>query len=305
MQKQNIMINIRRAAHLSIFITFALLLLSLSVGYRNYTLVGQAVVSDLNQALQQTIIRNPQLLSRDTIQAYTHLLKTTGSPLSIESYNRTFATSLRHKEIREKSRLVVQVRNRYATARMQPYINKDESSHILSSDTVIWLSAANITPSMPEANLGISFQGRTECTPQLILAMMDKRIPALFFFLAVISGCLCFYLRSRKEVTTDADTRVSFGDLSFSPDEAFFYKTDGDKLKLTPLQYNVMEMFFASPKHILQRADICHALWPGKDNADETLNTLMRRLRPLIEENSNLKITTDRGRAYILEITGS
>ena len=29
---------------------------------------------------------------------------------------------------------------------------------------------------------------------------------------------------------------------------------------------------------------------------------LIRRLRPLIEENSNLKITTDRGRAYQLEI---
>ncbi len=47
------------------------------------------------------------------------------------------------------------------------------------------------------------------------------------------------------------------------------------------------------------------SIHPGKINADETLNTLIRRLRPLVEENSNLKITTDRGRAYALEIKKS
>lgn len=78
-----------------------------------------------------------------------------------------------------------------------------------------------------------------------------------------------------------------------------------EKLKLTPQQYALMEMFFLSPTHILNRSDICESLWPGKINADETLNTLIRRLRPLVEENSNLKITTDRGRAYVLEIKKS
>ena len=63
-----------------------------------------------------------------------------------------------------------------------------------------------------------------------------------------------------------------------------------------------MEMFYLSSTHILARTEICETLWPGKINADETLNTLIRRLRPLIEENTNLKITTDRGRAYILEL---
>lgn len=55
----------------------------------------------------------------------------------------------------------------------------------------------------------------------------------------------------------------------------------------------------------MNRSDICESLWLGKINADETLNTLIRRLRPLVEENSNLRITTDRGRAYVLEIKKS
>lgn len=65
-----------------------------------------------------------------------------------------------------------------------------------------------------------------------------------------------------------------------------------------------MEMFFLAPAHILTRAEICEVLWPGKINVDETLNTLVRRLRGLIETKTNLKITTDRGRAYILETDG-
>lgn len=95
---------------------------------------------------------------------------------------------------------------------------------------------------------------------------------------------------------------ISFGNLNLSCETASFYKENEEKLKLTPQQYALMEMFFLSPTHILNRSDICESLWPGKINADETLNTLIRRLRPLVEENSNLKITTDRGRAYVLEI---
>ena len=81
-----------------------------------------------------------------------------------------------------------------------------------------------------------------------------------------------------------------------------FYNEQQEKLKLTPMQYTLMEMFYLSSSHLLFKSDICQSLWPGKDNADETLYTLIRRLKPIVEDNSNLRITTDRGRAYGLEI---
>lgn len=108
--------------------------------------------------------------------------------------------------------------------------------------------------------------------------------------------------RKQAETPVQKENLIAFGNLTFSCDKACFYKEDQEKLRLTPQQYKVMEMFYLTSSHILARTDICEALWPGKENADETLNTLIRRLRPLIEENSNLKITTDRGRAYQLEI---
>ena len=62
------------AANLSIAITFLLILLSFGFGYRSYSQAEQRVVSDLNQALQRTVLQNKGLwLNADTIQTYAKL----------------------------------------------------------------------------------------------------------------------------------------------------------------------------------------------------------------------------------------
>ena len=48
--------------------------------------------------------------------------------------------------------------------------------------------------------------------------------------------------------------------------------------------------------------EICDALWPKKPDAHETLYTLVRRLKPVIEQQSDLKIVSDRSKAYRLVI---
>ncbi len=63
-----------------------------------------------------------------------------------------------------------------------------------------------------------------------------------------------------------------------------------------------MEMFFQSPSHSLTKAEICDALWPKKPDASETLYTLIKRLKPVIEQHTDLKIESDRGKAYELKI---
>ena len=63
-----------------------------------------------------------------------------------------------------------------------------------------------------------------------------------------------------------------------------------------------MQMFFQSPRHTLAKAEICEALWPKKPDASETLYTLIRRLKPVIEQHSHLKIESDRSKSYRLEI---
>jgi len=81
-----------------------------------------------------------------------------------------------------------------------------------------------------------------------------------------------------------------------------FVNAKGCEVKLTPMQQQLMEMLWQSPSHQLSKAEICDALWPKKPDASETLYTLIRRLKPIIEEHSDLKIESDRGKSYGLTI---
>jgi DNA-binding response OmpR family regulator len=93
-----------------------------------------------------------------------------------------------------------------------------------------------------------------------------------------------------------------FGGLTYSAVDSCFYAANGNKVPLTPMQHQLMEMFFHSPSHSLTKTEICDALWPKKPDASETLYTLIRRLKPVVEQHSNLKIESDRSKAYRLEI---
>ena len=62
----------------------------------------------------------------------------------------------------------------------------------------------------------------------------------------------------------------------------------------------LLAMFFAAEGHSLSHREICDALWPKKPDASDTLYTLIRRLRCVVEQRSSLRIESDRGRAYRL-----
>lgn len=299
--------NTRLAANLSVLFTACMLVLSFSFGFHNYSEAQKAIVSDLNQALQQTIMQNSELwMNQDTLKTYSRLSAAFGNPVSIESYNKDFAEALKLEQLKDKSGIIVHVKNKKAIDKpvTDATPGKDQTKNYLASDTIIWLSANLNLPESSLEDLGISFQGYVNYSASDVLALTDKKVPLLLLLLALMAGCLSWFLMRRKqaEATVQKENLIAFGNLTFSCDKACFYKEDQEKLRLTPQQYKVMEMFYLTSSHILARTDICEALWPGKENADETLNTLIRRLRPLIEENSNLKITTDRGRAYQLEI---
>lgn len=299
--------NTRLAANLSVLFTACMLVLSFSFGFHNYSEAQKAIVSDLNQALQQTIMQNSELwMNQDTLKTYSRLSAVFGNPVSIESYNKDFAEALKLEQLKDKSGIIVHVKNKKAIDKpvTDATPKKDQTKNYLASDTIIWLSANLNLPESSQEDLGISFQGYVNYSASDVLALTDKKAPLLLLLLALLAGCLSWFLMRRKQAETPVqkENLIAFGNLTFSCDKACFYKEDQEKLRLTPQQYKIMEMFYLTSSHILARTDICEALWPGKENADETLNTLIRRLRPLIEENSNLKITTDRGRAYQLEI---
>lgn len=301
----------RLSTHLSLLGIFALWMLSFSFGFHNYTETRKAIVSDLNQALQETLLtHSEQWMNQDTLRTYVRLSEILGNPISIETHNPDFAEALCLMPLKKKSGILIHILNKEekASSSLAALPDKGKTDSYLTSDTILWL-AGNVPLSYPhETKIGLSFQGYTTASFGTIFVLMNKSLPGFFLLLALLFTSFYLYLSYTRKwvpapVTPYAEERtVSYGNITLSCDKSCFYKEDQEKLKMTPQQYTLMEMFFLSPTHILTRTDICNALWPGKINADETLNTLIRRLRPLLEGNSNLKITTDRGRAYILEI---
>ena len=139
---------------------------------------------------------------------------------------------------------------------------------------------------------GQKFKAYAHCSEATIFSLSDQRAATILWVLTGFWGMLMWYRRPH----------YSFGGLTYSEEEGRFYTAAGCQVQLTPMQHQLMEMFFHSPSHSLTKTEICDALWPKKPDASETLYTLIRRLKPVIEQHSYLKIESDRSKAYRLTI---
>ena len=138
------------------------------------------------------------------------------------------------------------------------------------------------------------------CSEATIFSLSDQRPTAILWAVTLLWAAFCFY-RRRQEVVQIAGM-LQYGGLCYAEAEGTFYDVQGRRIKLTPMQQQLMEMFFRSDSHLLTKTEICEALWPKKPDANDTLYTLIRRLKPVVEQHSELKIESDRGRAYELTI---
>ena len=142
------------------------------------------------------------------------------------------------------------------------------------------------------------FKAYASCSQATIFSLSNQRPTAVLWTITLLWAAFCFY-RYRQHTELLAGT-MQYGGLSYAETESTFYDAQGQPIKLTPMQQQLMEMFFSSSNHQLTKTEICDALWPKKPDASETLYTLIRRLKPVIEQNSTLKIESDRGKAYRL-----
>ena len=150
-------------------------------------------------------------------------------------------------------------------------------------------------------------QLRTECSPLTIWSLSDQRPSMALASMALFwaAGCM---VRRRNEQQSEACAAnvpvglMEFGGLMFVDLEHRFFNNKHGEVKFTPMQQQLMEMFFQSSSHTLSKDTICEALWPKKPDASETLYTLVRRLKTVLEAQSNITIVCDRGRSYQLII---
>lgn len=181
-----------------------------------------------------------------------------------------------------------------------------QQSNIITADTIrVFNSHLQLEKLRGNAVLAVDTRQRgfrcyAKCSMATIFSMSDQRPATALWVMAVLWGFFCLFRHRKMPFQPVGATH--FGGLHFSECDCRFYDVRGEQVKLTPMQQQLMEMFFRSPSHLLTKAEICETLWPKKDDANETLYTLIRRLKTVIEARSDLKIEAERGRAYELKI---
>ena len=181
----------------------------------------------------------------------------------------------------------------------------EQKSDVISQDTIrVFNSHLLIDGLRGQAVLAVNtkqrgFKCEPKCSAATIFAMSDQRPASVLWTVTLLWAVFCFY-RYRRQIPLLAGM-TQYGGLSYAESEGRFYAADGNQVRLTPMQHQLMEMFFMSPSHSLTKTEICDVLWPKKPDASETLYTLIRRIKPIIEEHSDLRIEVDRGKAYVLK----
>ena len=187
----------------------------------------------------------------------------------------------------------------------------EQQNDVISADTIrVFNSHLQLEQLRDHAMLAVDtrqkgFRCEAKCSAATIFSMSEQRPALVLWMTAMLWAVFCFWRNRSGEFRVESlefATAMSFGGLRYSEAEARFFDTEGQHVKLTPMQQQLMEMFFRSESHLLTKTEICDALWPKKEDASETLYTLIRRLKPIIEQHSDLKIEADRGKAYELKV---
>ena len=171
----------------------------------------------------------------------------------------------------------------------------EQQSNVISADTIqVFNKHLQMEALRGRAVLAVDTQREFRPRPQVstatILSLSDQRPAMVLWSMALLWGLFCLYQQRRSMALG------LYGGLALQ--QGRFIDAKGCVVKLTPMQQQLMEMLWQSPSHKLSKTEICDALWPKKPDASETLYTLIRRLKPIIEEHSDLKIESDRGKAY-------
>ena len=137
------------------------------------------------------------------------------------------------------------------------------------------------------------------CNFATTFKMSDQKASGSLLFIGMLwlLSSLWYVRRNEPELIVQG---LAYGGIVFHDDK--FMTISGEEIRLTPMQHSLLEMFITTDSHTLSKQEICDRLWPKKPDASDTLYTLIRRIKPIIETHSILKIESDRGKSYSLKI---
>lgn len=267
---------------ISIGVFMALMLTSLLAGHYSFRTTRHEITADLNQALASLIEKEskaPFVISQDTIRAYRQLRKVSEGPVMIAISDKRFSRFLKNKALREKAFITFDLVDENTPARAA-------DRPLVCSDTLFIRAAGSQDV--------LALRGYVQLSAATIFGLSDQRYPALLIILALL------WLAGTEYMIRKRKAAPCLGGIYYSEDEDRFYTAAHDTVRFTPMQQQLMLLFWKAPSHSLSKEDICAALWPKKEDANDTLYTLIKRIKPILEAHTDLKIVVDRGRKYTL-----
>ena len=150
-----------------------------------------------------------------------------------------------------------------------------------------------------DGRLETKLVAEANCSFATTFIMSDQKASGSILLVGMLwlFGSLWYVRRNRPKLIVQG---LSYGGIVYNNDK--FITQSGEQIHLTPMQHSLLEMFITAETHTLSKQEICDRLWPKKPDANDTLYTLIRRIKPIIEAHSALKIESDRGRSYSLKI---
>lgn len=224
----------------AILLFLALVLSAIWAGGRSYYVAEEAVVGDMNRALQLTLQERKDIwLTPDTIRSYRQ--------------------NLHIEALRNRSTLT------YAMGK-----------------------GGNGLTSRRMRHGRYEVQGLANVSRAEIFSMSDQRLPLSLAFLSLLwAVASTLYLRRRNMQPAPS--------LAYEASSDTFLDRKHEALRLTPMQHQLMRLLFSNDQHALSKQSLCEKLWPKKPDASETLYTLVRRTKTILEESTGLTIVSDQG----------
>ena len=283
-------------AYFSIIIFVLLTVSSVVTGTGNYMDAKDRIASDLNRALVRALSeKGGEWVTADTIRVCKQLQAQSTDVVAMLIRDELFTESLSIPELRGKSYVSFALIPQGGT---QAVAWKGDAG--VSGDTVVMRPDV-----LQNADMQVAFRGNVDCSFATVFGLSDLRLSVGLMAAAVLWGVFSLsQMRRRVVACMPAAGRNQLGGLRFDPSLNTFYNSADEEVRFTPMQFQLMRMFFNAEGYKLSKAEICESLWPGKDDASETLYTLLRRLKRVVEQNSSLKIEAERGRAYKLTVNG-
>ena len=271
--KNNLSANSGSALRYGMFIPLALMIASVITCCLSYSNAKQNIADDLNDAMFALANKNSELWTRpDTIAAIRHMHETTHKPLIYQASDVNF----RNPSLKDVTYFTLAL---VATTSASRGIGGNK----IASDSIM------LMPEHAAEGLAIQVQGFADCSMASILYASDQTLPGILFVLSILSMASMLIWKRKETETPDAE----FIAISASP------SLDG--IKLTPMQRQLTRMLLEAPGMKVDKRSLCESLWGNKNNAEESLYTLVKRTKNALAK-ANMEIVCNRGDSYELRI---